>query len=237
MSRRHQRAPDGRDLNRSFPGSARGSLASRVAHLLTEEVIGHCTHGIDFHTATNHRDNLPQVRCDLDNAEARRIAEAFAAPVALHSRLRDGSLRAHAGKRGLAVLVFEGGESQRFNESVIEVGVAGTLRVLAALGMIKPVERPEEAPFLARRSSWVRARRGGILRVTARLGDRVEPGQELGRISDVFGSDSLRVKARHSGVVIGINRNPAIPRGAALVRAPRREPAATETETAVRTAS
>ena len=85
--------PDRRDLNRSFPGSARGSLASRIAHLFMTEVVSKCDVGIDLHTASDRRTNLPQIRADLDDPRTRSLAEAFGAPVMLHARLRDGSLR------------------------------------------------------------------------------------------------------------------------------------------------
>lgn len=127
--------PDRRDLNRSFPGSTRGSLAARLAHLFMQEVVSRSDDGIDFHTATDHRTNLPQLRCDLDDPETRRCAVAFGAPMTLHSRLRDGSLREAATSRGIPVLLYEGGEPVRFNEWAIRAGVDGALRVLQELGM------------------------------------------------------------------------------------------------------
>ena len=54
--------PDRRDLNRCFPGSDRGSLASLVADLFFREVVSRCSYGVDLHTAALHRTNLPQIR-------------------------------------------------------------------------------------------------------------------------------------------------------------------------------
>jgi len=49
---RHDRyLPDRRDLNRSFPGSAKGSLASRMARIIFNEIVSRCDYGIDLHTA------------------------------------------------------------------------------------------------------------------------------------------------------------------------------------------
>ena len=131
--------PDRRDLNRSFPGSARGSLASRIAHLMMTEVIGRCTVGIDLHTGADRRSNLPQIRCDLEDPQTRALAEAFGAPVLFHARLRDGSLRAAARETGARVLLYEAGEAWRFDEYAIAPGVDGVLRVLAALDMVDPL--------------------------------------------------------------------------------------------------
>lgn len=132
--------PDRRDLNRSFPGSARGSLASRIAHLMMTEVIGRCTVGIDLHTGADRRSNLPQIRCDLEDPQTRALAEAFGAPVLFHARLRDGSLRAAARETGARVLLYEAGEAWRFDEYAIAPGVDGVLRVLAALDMVDPAD-------------------------------------------------------------------------------------------------
>lgn len=85
--------PDGRDLNRCFPGSATGSLAGRVAHTFVEQIVRQCTHGIDLHTGARHRSNFPQIRADLDHRGTQEMTEAFGVPLALNSKLRDGSLR------------------------------------------------------------------------------------------------------------------------------------------------
>ncbi len=101
--------PDRRDLNRSFPGSRKGSLASRLASLFMEEIAGYCTHGIDLHSGSNSRSNLPQVRACLDDAETERLARVFGAPVIINSRVRDGSLREAVADKGIPMLLYEGG--------------------------------------------------------------------------------------------------------------------------------
>ncbi|AIY19634.1 succinylglutamate desuccinylase [Pimelobacter simplex] len=211
--------PDRRDLNRSFPGSARGSLASRIAHLFMTEVVGTCDVGIDLHTAADRRSNLPQIRADLDDPRTRELAEAFGAPVMLHARLRDGSLRQAGRDRGARVLLYEAGEAMRFQAEPIAVGVAGVRRVLASLGMIDPdpawAEHP--APEECRSSAWVRARGTGILHLDVRLGDRVETGQRLGGLSDTFGRRVRLVHADRDGIVIGLTRAPIVNAGDALV--------------------
>lgn len=210
--------PDRRDLNRAFPGSARGSLASRIAHLFMTEVVAKCELGIDLHTAADRRANLPQIRADLDEPLTRELAEVFGAPVMLHARVRDGSLRQAALEAGARVLLFEAGEALRFDEDAITVGVTGIQRVLAHLGMIDPIAAaPAQESTECRTSGWVRARGTGILHLDVRLGDVVEEGQNLGGLSDTFGRRVRLVHADRPGVVIGLTRAPVVNAGDALV--------------------
>jgi predicted deacylase len=211
--------PDRRDLNRSFPGSARGSLASRIAHLLMTEVISKCDVGIDLHTAADRRTNLPQIRADLDDPRTRELAEAFGAPVMLHARLRDGSLRQAALDVGARVLLYEAGEILRFDEEPIAVGVAGVRRVLTAMGMLDAPPGDDEPPrsVESRESGWVRARSTGILHLEVHLGEWVEEGRRLGGLADTFGRRVRLVHADRAGIVIGLTTAPIVNAGDALV--------------------
>lgn len=212
--------PDRRDLNRSFPGSATGSLASRLAHLFLEQVVSKCSHGIDFHTGALHRTNLPHIRAALDNPESRSLAEAFAAPLMFDSSRIRGSLRAEAFRRELPMLVFEGGQPLEFTENVIEVGVAGTLRVLAALGMI---DRDGDAAGEgrspeAKATRWLRAGRSGILHLEVALGDTVAEGEVLAWINDPFSGRRRSIAAPFAGVVFALTTVPMVYQGDAVLR-------------------
>jgi predicted deacylase len=210
--------PDRRDLNRSFPGSPRGSLAGRIANLMMSEVVAKCEVGIDLHTGSDRRTNLPQIRADLEDPRSRELALAFAAPVMLHARLRDGSLRSAARERGATVLLYEAGEAWRMDDWAIRSGVLGVRRVLAALGMTDPVdEEPPAASALCWRSSWVRARGTGMLHLDVKLGQRVEVGERLGGLFDSFGKRVRLVHAHRSGVVIGLTEAPLVNSGDAVV--------------------
>ena len=209
--------PDRRDLNRSFPGSRRGSTASRLAYLFMDQVVGQCTVGIDLHTATNHRKNLPQIRANLDDPTTLRLARAFGAPVSIHARLRDGSLRQAAVERGKTMLLYEAGQAHRFDDDAIETGVAGVLRTLRAMGMIDarlPRVRPTR---LIRRTRWVRARRGGIAELEVDLGEHVTTGQTVASISDAFGTRPTQVRASETGWVIAESLRPLVNSGDGLV--------------------
>jgi hypothetical protein len=210
--------PDRRDLNRSFPGSPTGSLAARIADLFMTEIVNRCDVGIDLHTGSDHRTNLPHVRADLDDPETRKLAEAFGAPLMLHARVRDGSLRAAATERGATVLLYEGGEAWRFDRASLSVGSRGIRRVLTELAMIVPDDSDERpVPLESRASSWVRARRSGIALLDVELGEVVRRGQILGVIHDSVGNRLSRVTASIDGVVIGHIQHPLVNQGDAVV--------------------
>lgn len=210
--------PDRRDLNRSFPGSPQGSLASRLAHLFLHEVVSKCTHGIDLHTGAIHRSNYPQVRANLDDPEASRMAMNFGVPVVINASLRDGSLRQAATSHGVPLIVYEAGEALRFDEMSIRAGVKGIMRVMRGLGMLHVVRRTGSSlePIVARSTTWLRAPASGILRASAGLGAQVRANQSLARIANAFGEDEVELKSPWNGIVIGRTNLPLVYEGDAL---------------------
>ena len=209
--------PDRRDLNRSFPGSFNGSLASRLAALLLNEILELCTHGIDLHTGSNHRFNLPQIRASLDDPETERLARAFGAPVMIHSRLRDGSLRDAVADQGIPVLLYEAGEAYRFDELSIRTGVRGIVAVMRALGMLPKRSAKVSHPiFQATSSKWVRAPISGILSEGVNVGRLVAKDDKLGIVSDPFGEKEQVIRSPISGLVIGRLQLPLVYQGDAL---------------------
>ncbi len=211
--------PDRRDLNRSFPGSEKGSLAARLAHLFMSEVVASSTHGVDLHTAAIHRTNLPQVRGHLGSAGVEELARAFDVPVIIDADLRDGSLRSAVAARGIPVVVYEGGEALRFDPVAIRAGLRGVLNVMHGLGMLPASQkhrRLDAQPFVARSTTWVRAQESGVLRTRVRLGGHVQEGDVLGRIADAFGGIEADVTSPCSGIVIGTSNLPLVNEGDAL---------------------
>ena len=209
--------PDRRDLNRSFPGSSKGSLASRMAKLLMTEVVSHCSVGIDLHTASDNRTNLPQIRGNLDDSDTRTLAEVFGTPLIINSKNRAGTLRQAAVKKGKSVLLYEAGEALRFNRLSIDTGVAGIRRVLRHLD-VADWDGPEPGPVAESRSSaWVRASQSGVARIDVEIGETVTNGQQIGTIIDAFGKRLGTIKAKRSGLVIGRTLYPLVNQGDALV--------------------
>lgn len=210
--------PDRRDLNRSFPGSKRGPLASRIARLFIDEIVTVADLGIDYHAGSDDRTNLPQIRGNMDDEETRRLAVAFGAPLIIHSKAIKGTLRETALRMGKRVLLFEGGEPRRFSPEAVDAGVHGTMRVLRALEMTDgPAPDSEERPVESRATYWVRATRGGIFRLETALGRRVAKGDRLGIITGPAGRGGREVRARATGVVMGYAVNPLVHQGDALV--------------------
>jgi predicted deacylase len=210
--------PDRRDLNRSFPGSDHGSLASLLADLFFREVVSRAQFGIDLHTAALHRSNLPQIRIAPGDAELMRMAEAFSPPVIMTSKLREGSLRQSAKEAGVKVILYEGGEALRFEEQAIEAGVKGTLRVMKSIGMIEeaPAVSPHATSVHSTSSTWTRAPEGGILHSVRQVGDKVGRREPIGIITDPLGAVRVPVFAEDDGIIIGRTNLPIVNRGDAL---------------------
>lgn len=212
--------PDRRDLNRSFPGSDRGSLTARLAATLINEVVTGSTHGIDLHTGALHRENLPQVRAALDACNAMPpLARAFGTPVILDAELRPGSLRATAAERGIPVLVYEAGEALRFDEFAVRAGLRGVLGVMRHLGMIRGRSGGHampRGPVIAHSTLWVRAPQSGVLLSTTPLGAHVNLGDTLGILTDPLRSADEPVVSPVAGIVIGRTNLPLVTEGEAL---------------------
>ncbi len=210
--------PDRRDLNRSFPGSSKGSLAGRIAKIFFDEVVSKCTLGIDLHTGSIHKSNLPQVRTNIDNEYTFRLAKAFEAPVILHSELRDGSLRAVAQEKGVPILLYEAGEALRFDEQSIRIGVKGIINVLRANEMLPQVvsKKRKKIPVVTKTSRWIRATESGILRTIKALGDTVEQNDVIAYIDEPLGDKSFEILSPFNGIIVGKSELPLIQEGDAI---------------------
>jgi len=210
--------PDRRDLNRSFPGSTHGSLASRVAKIFFDEIVRKCDLGIDLHTASIHKSNLPQIRTNIENEYIFNLAKAFQAPVILHSEVRDGSLRAVAQEEGIPILLYEAGEALRFDEKCIRIGVNGIINVLRESGMLTKVMKKIEKnpPIVTKSSQWIRSIESGMLRTIKALGDTVRQDEIIAFIDEALGDSSFELRAPFDGVIIGKSEIPLVQEGDAV---------------------
>jgi hypothetical protein len=210
--------PDRRDLNRSFPGSLYGSMASRLANVLMTEILPHCNHIIDLHTGAVNRENLPQIRAKLrGDAALKTLAKAFGVPVILNAEFLEGSFRAAAKELGIGVLLYEAGEALRFDEVAIRAGVQGVLQVMAELGMRRKSSRKQRVEsMIANRTRWVRAAQSGILRSLVATGMKVEEGDLLAYINNPLGEHTEELISPVSGIVIGKTNLPLVFAGEAL---------------------
>jgi predicted deacylase len=209
--------PDGRDLNRSFPGSTSGSLASQIANVITKELVENSDFGIDLHTGARERSNVPQIRANLDDPKTCELAESFGVPILINAAIRDGSLRETAQNHGVPVLLYEAGEALRYDESSIRKGLSGILNVMGLLGMIK--RKPSGVnsdTFHAKSSRWIRATTSGLMRSSIRQGTKVKKGQIIAVISDPYGIESFEQRSPFTGIVIGKLQSPLVNKGDAI---------------------
>ena len=211
-----RQVPDGKDINRSFPGSSTGSLASRVAHFITNKILPLADYCIDFHTGGASRYNYPQIRYANKDKATEVLAKAFQAPLSMLSPLIDKSLRKTARKKKVPVLVYEGGEAMRIEEFSIQEAIEGTQRVMHHLGMKKESSKQTYNQVFCDKSYWVRARSSGVFILNANSGQFIEKGDLLGVISDPFGHFRVKVKSPYNGFIIGHNNMPVINQGDAL---------------------
>lgn len=207
--------PDGKDINRSFPGIKGGSLARLLAYTLMNEIIPNIDYGVDFHSGGASRSNYPQIRCAFKNSVNIKLAKAFSAPVTLNSALIDKSFRKSAHRKGKPILVYEVGESLRIDEEGIEIAVNGMQKLMYSLGMNHKKIDPTESKYYLK-SKWIRAKQAGIFQPKFKLGDLIQERQVIGYITDPYGNNSSRVVVNVTGQVIGLNFNPIIHKGDAI---------------------
>ncbi len=212
--------PDGRDLNRVFPGSKTGSLAGRFAYYILEYIIPHVDFAIDFHAGGQSRFNAPQLRISEDDKDVLQpLAEIFHAPFLLYSSQISGSFRNACAKRGVKMLLFEGGKSLDINPQVSKMGVEGTKRFLAHFGMLRDEfeteERVDKMEVIVQ-SIWIRAKISGLMHDQVAVGAFVRKGEALAYISDPYGKENVAIKAPNSGYVINVNEAPIVYQGDAI---------------------
>jgi predicted deacylase len=208
--------PDGRDLNRCFPGSKTGSLGSRIAYDLMKEVVSQIDFGIDFHTGGAKISNTPQLRCVFTQEQSMEIARQFQPPFILNSPLREHTLRKEAAKKGKSILVFEGGESSRFDHISINEGVNGCLRLMQELNMIH-ADIPSNKTVQLDGAVWLRAKASGLFHIAKSGGTFVKKGELIGTIGDPYGEQNEKIISTHTGYIIGINNQPVVNEGDALM--------------------
>ena len=208
--------PDRRDLNRCFPGTSKGALASRLAYLFSSQLVKRATHVIDLHTGAIHRENLPQIRCDTDEQAMLAMATAFGAPVIMSSKARSGSMRGFANERDIPCILYEAGEALRFSDVSIRSGLNGVMNVMRSLEMIKGRITNRVESVNASRSYWVRSETDGLINIKLKLGERVNKNNILAYIVNPSGGESLALRAPTDGIIIGISNIPVTNEGEAL---------------------
>lgn len=211
--------PDGRDLNRSFPGSKTGSLAGRVAYKLMKEIVPHADYCLDFHTGGSSRFNAPHIRVEKGDQLLIEMANIFGAPFILYSKNLKNSFRSACRKKGIPLLLFEGGKSNSIDKTVSNTGVNGSKRILYHLGMLQTkfkVNPPSKASVTIASSKWVRAQSSGMFKPSVKVGALVSQNTVIGHITDPYGKVHYWIKASQEGYVFNVNESPIVYQGDAL---------------------
>ncbi|MDP2687850.1 MAG: succinylglutamate desuccinylase/aspartoacylase family protein [Aequorivita sp.] len=211
--------PDGRDLNRVFPGTKSGSLASRVAYHFTKKILPHADYCFDFHTGGASRFNAAQIRIKPNDPKLLELAKIFNAPFTVYSNTIEKSYRNTCQKMGIPILLFEGGKSRESNKHIVKEGVEGVLRVLEHLDMLGKRHVAPEPPaktVIIEKSKWVRAHRSGLLHVKIDCNKHVERGEFLATITDPYGKMRFKVTSPNEGYIINVNQSPIVNQGDAI---------------------
>ena len=211
--------PDGRDLNRVFPGSKSGSLASRVAHKLMTEIVPHADLILDFHTGGADRFNAAQIRIVKNEIVLDELAQIFGTPIIFYSKNLNKSFRNSCYKLGVPMLLFEGGKSFHIDNTITNTGVNGTKRVLHHLGMLNSkfkASKPKKSVVKILESKWIRANHSGMFKPSIAINTHVKKGDVIGHITDPYGSFNHFVKAPNEGYIFNVNESPIIYQGDAI---------------------
>jgi len=210
--------PDGKDVNRSFPGTSNGSLASRISRSLTKTILPQVDYIFDFHTGGDSRYNFPQVRFSKSDKSALDLARIFNAPLVIQSSIIPKSLRRTAKDMNIPILVYEGGESVRLNARAIVMGYKGLLNCLQHLGHIKLADEfiVNRKSYLVTKTTWIRASFSGIFLWSQKSGAKVSKGEKLGSINDPNGQKSISIITKKDGILIGHNNASVVNQGDAL---------------------
>lgn len=211
--------PDGRDLNRMFPGSANGSLASRVAHRLMTEIIPEVDLIVDFHTGGASRFNAAQIRIVKDHPELDELARIFGAPFVLYSDHIAKTFRNACFQLGKPILLYEGGKSFYVDDAISKIGVEGVKRLLDHYGMLNPrikASTPKRPTIFIEDSTWIRARQSGMFKPLININTKVTVNTILGQITDPYGKVYNEVKSTIDGYIINVNEASLVYQGDAL---------------------
>lgn len=210
----HERyLPDRRDLNRSFPGGSTGSLASRYAHRIMESIVGPADFGIDLHSAAFQRTNYPNVRADISNPDVRRLAKAFGCSLIVDGKGPLGSFRREACRAGVPTIILEAGEPWKIEPGVVKIGEQGVRNVLIELGMLDGEIIKPAYQTIVRKTTWVRATLGGLLKFHISAGDFIEKGQAIATNYSILGDVANVVKSPVEGIALGMTTMPAVKPG------------------------
>ena len=205
--------PEGKDLNRHFPGDNTQWSQGKYAYIIYNELAAKSNYILDLHTASEGRSNLPHVRADMSNPEVARIAHAFGTTVILDNEGYNGTLRKTATDNGIPSIVFEAGETRKFEKKIASNGLISVLNVLKELEMIPGEKYVAPIQFVVKKPHWVRADRGGILSINTRPGRIVKKNVKIATNTNPFGLEIESIRSPYNGIILGIATSPTVTPG------------------------
>lgn len=216
--------PDGKNLNRQFPGKAQGTFSEALAHWLLTNIIGAGDAYIDLHGGDMIEALMPfgcvvgSGQAEMD-AKAAAMAQSFGLPYIVLRERRSiaGTTHMAAADAGIPALLAEAGGQGLLTEPDVQLLEQGCRRVMASLGMTAGPDRPETPPRKFEAWSWLRAEHHGLFYPDVVVGQEVKAGQPLGRVATIFGETLQPVEATMDGAVLFLVTSLAMNQGDPLL--------------------
>jgi uncharacterized protein len=215
--------PDGRDLEKAFPGLLEGSYASRLAYLFNKEILQKADYCIDLHSSEPYTEKLPQVFTNLNIDAGKELATAFNPPVILNTTDTKGLLFLMNEKHenSIPTLLYEAGEALRLNSLAIRVGLKGILNIMRYLDMIpkKKKTSPESQSLFIDEQQWLYSPCSGLCQMFKKNGSYVKKEELIAHVSDPFGSkQTSKITSPFDGIIISQKNLPLINEGEPIIQ-------------------
>lgn len=211
--------PGGCRMSECFPGDENGSFGERIGHIFTQEILRKVDYCIELQTGSLNHEILPQIYCNFDDSEAKKLARAFQAPVVTEVETKDSGLRTTIEGLNIPFLVYEAGEAMRFDQQAIQIGFDGVRNVMRKSQMLSGNIEEVIACVFSKDNDWLVSHSSGVLHSEVSLGESIKKGQCIAKLSDPFSNESPAIiKSELDGVVVGINRTPLIQEGSSIFK-------------------
>jgi predicted deacylase len=225
--RRVYYGPDGKNLNRVYPGRPDGTVSDRIAHAITREVIDRCTHLADMHCGDGNESLRPYTywivggEARVDEA-SRELALAYGLDHILvdRGRPRDASASLFTANtaitRGKPAITTESGGAGQTDEPSVAAHEAGARSLLAHLGILEGPSTRVPHPVWIDRAEVLRSPVAGIWHPVVEKMQSVAAGRLLGRVTDPFGAVLHEARAPFAGEVVYVVATPPVNAGEPL---------------------
>lgn len=211
----HRNPIDDTKLNRAYPGNERGTSSERIA-AATFDIATGADLALDLHQgSTSRMIHETRVRCGPRHhlhSDCLSLAKTFDCGYVLDQKGPDGQLARALPDEGVPAIDPELGGSVGLDAESVAAGVNGIRNVLTQYGFLDgTLDRSEQVRATGFEQYGAPA--GGLVAFDAELGERVERGDSLFRVTDVFGSVKAETTADVDGVFWRTRRLPQVATG------------------------